>query len=148
VTAVAWVGEEAQASKAHSEVTAVAVLNSLAEEVEEAAAAIPVSLHPYDLASHSESSTSDHDQKNVDVADVTALKAFAVVAVDADSADVLADVDSADVLADVVSSYFGSVLDEVEADSEAALSGVDSNPDLLGEDLAVEPVAAAALDYF
>jgi hypothetical protein len=134
VTAVAWVGEGAQASKAHSEVTAVAELNSA--EVEEAAA-IPVSLHPYDLASHSESTTSDHDQKNVDVADVTALKAFAVVAVDADSADVLED---------VVSSYFGSVLDEV--DSEAAPSGVDSNPDLLGEDLAVEPVAAAALDCF
>ena len=45
----------------------------------------------------------------------------------------------------VVSSYLDSVLGE--ADSEGDLSGVDLNPEPLGEDLAVEPVVVA-LDYF
>lgn len=102
----------------------VAVLNL--GEVEAVVAADP--LHPYDLVSQVETTTSDHDQKNFDVVaavDVTALEAFAVAV-------------------GMVSSYFGSVLDE--ADSEAALSGVGSNPDLLDEDLAVEPVVA--LDCF
>ena len=59
MTAVAWVGEGVQALRAHSEVTVVAVLNL--GEVEAVVAADP--LHPYDLVSQVETTTSDHDLK-------------------------------------------------------------------------------------
>jgi hypothetical protein len=64
VTVVAWVGEGVQASKAHSEVAAVAVLNSAGDrevEVGSIPAAV-VSLHPYDLVSETGTTISDHDQ--------------------------------------------------------------------------------------
>jgi len=63
VTVVAWVGEGVQASKAHSEVAAVAVLNSAGDrEVEVGSNPAVVSLHPNDLVSETGTTISDHDQ--------------------------------------------------------------------------------------